>query len=137
MRKDEVFDDQGNVVSSVDVPYTETEKLNYLREYAAQIMDGGIVVAGIPVKTTEGDRSMIAGAVTRAVLDNNDALTYEYFPPGGTPILLTNAHFKTIGLATATHVQLCLSVKAQIQSEIETYDDLVEIKDAFDEGMSE
>jgi hypothetical protein len=71
---------------------------------------GGITVDGIFIATGTEDRALINGAVTRALLDNDDTKTYPFYPTGGGTVTLTNAQFKAIGQAVANHVQKCLDV---------------------------
>lgn len=96
-------------------------KANKPERMAAQLstitnrhINGGITIDGMFVATGTEDRALINGAVTRAVMDNDDAKEYPYYPAGGGKIMLTNAQFKAIGQAIAAHVQKCLDTEDAI-----------------------
>jgi hypothetical protein len=108
----------------------------HLSAYYFEKLNGGITVNGVFIATGPEDRNLIGGAVTRAVVQNNDALAHPYYPTGGGSVSLTNAQYKTLGLAIAEHVQKCLDAEATVQAAIGNYTTEQQIKDAFDAAYS-
>jgi hypothetical protein len=135
------------LVNGVSVPMTQEEITARQAEEAAwavsklaavlpayyfEKLNGGITVNGVFIATGPEDRNLIGGAVTRAVVQNNDALTHPYYPTGGGSVSLTNAQYKALGLAIAEHVQKCLDAEDTVQANIGNYTTEQQIKDAFD-----
>ena len=115
---------------------TREEKLSYLNEEYEAILDGGITVNNIFIATRERDRGLINGAVTRALLDNDDTKTYPYFPTGADAITLTNAQYKAIGSAVALHTQNCLQASDTIRLNIDDYTTYPAIKTALKDAYN-
>lgn len=122
----------GGVPTRVLADLDSADKISELTTYERAKRDGGITVGGVFIATTETDRSLVNGAVTRALLDNNDALTYPYYPTGGNTVSLTNAQYKAIGQAIAAHVQKCLDAYESVFATIGGYNTIAEVKGAFD-----
>ena len=101
----------------------------HLSTLTNQHINGGITVDGIFIATGTEDRALINGAVTRALLDDNDTKTYPYYPTGGGKVGLTNAQFKTIGQAVANHAQKCLDVAESL--DVNDYDTVEELETAY------
>lgn len=90
----------------------------HLDQYYASKLNGGVTVNGLTVPTTNEDRVLLVGAVTRAQIDNDDTIEYPYYPVGAPPITLTNAQFKALGVAIANHVQKCLKADDAVRTQI-------------------
>lgn len=106
--------------------------LNVLSTARDNKINSGITVSGIFVATRSEDRSLIAGAVSRALLDSDDAITYPYYPAGGGKVLITNAQYKAIGRAIANHVQACLDAEENVTVDINNYTTAEQVINAFD-----
>lgn len=113
-----------------EAAYAAGKLAKVLPAYRDQKINGGITVSGVFIATAESDRTLINGAVTRALLDANDTKTYPYYPTGGGTVTLTNAQYKAIGAAIAAHVQKCLDVSESL--DVSNYTTEQQIKDAFD-----
>ncbi len=98
--------------------------------------NGGINLNGINVKTTEGSLIKINGAVSRAILENNDSNSHKFYAEDGSEHPLTNAQFKAIGLALANHMQKCLDAANVVEKSIGNYKTTEEIKTAFNEAYN-
>lgn len=73
-----------------------------------QAETGGIVVAGAPIRTDEGSRGNITGAV--ALFDNDPTLTaIDFEAQPGIWVTLDEATMRAIGVAVGRHVQACFS----------------------------
>ena len=76
MRKNEVFDNQGNVVSSVEMPYT-IDELHAHNEFVREqrIEQGQVTFDGITVKTDSRTIEWFNGLYTDAKLDSDFAFS--------------------------------------------------------------
>lgn len=69
---------------------------------------GGTTVAGSPIRTDEGSRGNITGAV--ALFDNDPTLTtIDFEAQPGLWVTLDEATMRAIGVAVGRHVQACFS----------------------------
>lgn len=132
-----VLEDGAPVFSYTYEKNTQAEAA-YKLQYYRQRLNGGITVnlggSDTYIPTKEEDRGLINGAVTRAILDNDDTLEYDYFPVGGGRIPLTNAAFKTIGRVISNHTQSCLNASEATEN-IE-YDDHEAFEAAWESAYS-
>ncbi len=103
-----------------------------LEKYRKEKESGGININGINVKTTETSLIKINGAVSRAILEKNDSNSHKFYAEDGSEYPLTNAQFKSIGLALANHMQKCLDAANVVEKSIGNYKTTEEIKTAFD-----
>ena len=123
-----------------EIAAREAESLSFVQQrvrdalssYTFEKINGGITVDGLFIATGEADRGLINGAVTRAILDDNNTLSYAYYPTGGEKTTLTNAQFKTIGMAISRHVQKCLDAADVVEGAIASYQTIQQVKAAFD-----
>ena len=107
-----------------------------LAAYRKEKESGGINLNGINVKTTETSLIKINGAVSRAILENNDSNSHKFYAEDGSEYTLTNAQFKVIGLALANHMQKCLDAANVVEQDIEKHTTAEQVQAAFDEAYN-
>lgn len=106
-----------------------------LEDYYDFRLNGGIVVSGMNVKSTETSRGLINGAVTRALIENDLAIVHTFFAPDGTEVPLTNAQFIGLGIALAEHAQKCLAARAEIKDV--DFETIEQLQAAFDAAYNQ
>lgn len=115
---------------------TLNEAEEILAEHRRKRESGGININGINVKTTETSLIKINGAVSRAILEKNDSNSHKFYAEDGSEYPLTNAQFKSIGLALANHMQKCLDAANVVEQDIGSYTTAEQVQDAFDEAYN-
>lgn len=136
---DEWLEDNGYVKIERQIADVEAQKASematHLASYTMKRINEGVTVSGVFIATTETDRALINGAVTRALLDGDESKSYPYYPTGGGSVRLTNAQYKAVGRAIADHVQRCLDVENSIS--VSDFEDRESIEQAFDDAYDD
>lgn len=131
----ETYNSDGTLDSTSEIPFSPQEILDIKESYYEKVLNGGIVVGGIAVKTHETSRGLINGAVSRALLENDAQKTHDFYAPDGSVIELTNSQFMAIGLAMADHVQKCLKAKEMTRNA--SYETVEAFSAAFNQFYAE
>ena len=146
MRKNQVFDGQGNIIHEEIVPYSKKELTDFIEDYRWQVGDNSPI--------TIGDFTVTGDPTTRAAIaetikfweelpeqDQPATITWQGLPDseGGYYFHdVTLAELKAMGLAIGQRRVKSFAVKKNVLDAIasESVDTIDDAKDLFDAGMA-
>lgn len=111
-------------------------KNTHITKVADAKLYGGIIYNEMFISTAPISLTLLSGAATRALYEDDPDKQHKYHPPSQPSQLLTNAQFLEIGANIAVHSQKVLDAKEHLQENVATYDSLEEIETAFDAKYS-
>lgn len=127
MRKNEVFEN-GVLVSSEDVPYTEAELAAHLSAYREKKIEAGISINGLTIGGD--DKSMLRVAGARIKADADPTFTTKW---NGATVLDANAII-AVSEALLAHVDKCFDAYGSIDPS--AYDTIQALEEAFDDAYN-
>ena len=118
-----------------DIPDSYWEGVLY--SYRDERRRGGVPITvgqnTISVPTTVESLTLLNGATTRALVDNDLTKEYKFFPPGLPEVTMTNAQFIALGVAASNHEENCLQAANNVHGRgYSTFTTEQSVKDAFD-----
>jgi predicted metal-dependent phosphoesterase TrpH len=134
MRKNELFDGEGNVIESVDVPFTLDEKTAHLSALRDAHLYGGITVAGITIGTDDQTIDRLHKAYDALKEWNPDGVK-KWKAKGGF-VELNMTQIGALLQAIDAHVQKCFDAESAILPEITNFSSSEELEAAFHAALS-
>lgn len=125
MRFNNLFDGKGNVIESVEIPYTQEEIAAHLANYRWQVESGGMTINGVTVQTDANSRANILGAKELGI-------SIQWKTPDGF-VTLTAEQVAGIATAVGMHIQKCFEVEAALSGQ--TFESIEALETAFNEAM--
>ena len=127
MRINQVFDSEGNLVESVETPFSEFELKYHKKAYRNQRVYEGITVGGVNVDTDDLTQQRIMA--TRILAKEDENYTVNWKTESGF-VELNATQVIAVADAIRTHVQKCFDAEATISDT--TFDSKEDIETAFD-----
>ena len=130
MRKNEVFDTNGNIIESVEVPLSAREASDHLATYRRKRELGGTTInlGGQTLEIQTDDEIQRKILAARVMAKEDASYTVNWKLPSGF-VQLDATALIAISDAIRNHIQKCFDAEAAIQGQ--TFDSIAAVETAF------